>query len=289
MFHTQIIRSAGSSLTVLALATATLVGASGCKSENTPLAVLGTLFLDQQCRCQPPQGGATVPFRNLGRMDIGIVDTYTTCIALQNRLFNPEAFVADTSTTKQLIVNTRDIVLDRAEVTIEGAYEGALQIEVPTYQVILDGTRVPARNQLATNIQLARAITFNLVPTQVADTLRLDPELAAGNDIEVIVYVTFIGHTQSGGEVRGEPYQFPLTLCVGCLSEFPGRSLTQCPSGSVLVQGGSTGISCRPGNDESTVQCQCPTGFSVVNDGTTNGTCVPDDQIQANQAAGQGT
>jgi hypothetical protein len=97
--------------------------------------------------------------------------------------------------------------------------------------------------------------------TALADP-RVSGPVSAGGSVTVVTYTRFFGHTLGGQSVESNEFEFPVTVCYGCLVSFPAdeqSGAAPSPNCGSAVSGSTTAttVPCVPGQDQAIDCAHC--------------------------------
>jgi hypothetical protein len=257
--------------------------AAGC-AENHASVSIRQLMVAQANPASPlactaaPDPGAPKILTSV--LDVALRDNYVAYPLVQNNLYASRALESNRPEQRGLVAQFVDVELT----TVDGANRLSLTDE--NGDAVPSRYRVPARSDLippgaAGNPGFA-VIEMPVIPSNVGRALRerlgctgfaagAPPAPFCSNDsqtIRVTLRPTF--RTQGGVELSSvvgsvwenvAPYSFPLTVCCGCLLNFPPNVDRACRPTGGMAAGGGTGTAttgyCLVGQDFPTLCTSC--------------------------------
>jgi hypothetical protein len=198
------------------------LGASGCADNESSLFVEGILDISSSDCVARPDASAT--FLSIGVLDVGLADGYIAAVQVGNQV------------TQQ--GNRDKLRTETSRIHLEGATGSVFTVDGQEldFEVIGTGFVHPASG---TDPGLA-AMFVNIVTSQQIQTLRDAGPAAWG---QMVVRFRVYGTTLGGKEIESGDYDFPISVCNGCLIEYP-PSANSAPAGMPYECGG--------GDDENT-------------------------------------
>lgn len=217
------------------------LAASACADNDGSLYVVGVI--------QPPIAANGVctytissngPFLSAGILDVAFANSYSPTVLLGNQL-------VAVGNAQQSRVETNRIQLQGSVVRITDAAGSELR----SYTVAAAGILDPASG---TTPGYGSSSTI-LVDPDTASTLRTQLGAAPGTTRTLLTYTKFFGQTLGGTHIESGEYQYPITVCFGCLVSFPaGSADTSKPQpnclGAVGGSSGSVSTPCISGQDQ---------------------------------------
>lgn len=185
------------------------LGASGCADNESSLFVEGVLDISSSDCVARPDASAT--FLSIGVLDLSLADGYVAAVQVGNQV------------TQQ--GNRDKLRTETSRIHLEGATGSVFTVDGQEldFEVIGTGFVHPAAG---TDPGLA-AMFVNIVTSEQIQTLR-----DAGPDAWGTMVVRFrvYGTTLGGKEIESGEYDFPISVCDGCLIQYPPAA-NSAPSG----------------------------------------------------------
>jgi hypothetical protein len=209
----------------VALLVAAGLAASACADNDGSVFVVGVIAPPI-----PANGVCTYtiaptgPFLSAGTVDLGFTNSYTPTVLLGNQL-------VARGNAQESRVETNRIQLQGSVVRITDA-AGA---ELRSYTVAAAGILDPASGTTPGY----GSTTTVLVDPDTAQTLR--SQLTPGTTRTLLTYTKFFGQTLGGTHIESGEYQYPITVCVGCLVSFASGTDTAKPRPNCDAPIGSSG------------------------------------------------
>lgn len=197
-----------------------VLAAAGCAQATPSVAITGVLKADQMCSVQ-----VSNPRLLGGLWDVGAGGSYGIAVVVRNRM------VVRMRAPGPLTIESDDFTLKGATVQLLSggtpATNPAAFGAFGTYNV--DGTGfIPAGTDTTANEGVG---ALDIIPNAVAADLA--PTIAAGSIVDVRAHITPYGDSSGGNHIVLDPFDFPISICNGCL---------MCASALPT-------LACRPGAD----------------------------------------
>jgi hypothetical protein len=246
------------------LVAATMVATEGCTDNNA------TLFIVDVLKVTPPQCTAQVDvtstFLTNGILDVAFAYEYDALMLVANQ-YTPRGQKQNAK------AETTRIVLDGAEINLMNA--AGKPLTNLAGQPLADATGKPVQTSFTvlgsgyvdSNIGEAPgfgAFSAALIPEPVG--FALSKSLAAGGfGSRETVYATVkvFGSSLGNQSVTSAPLTFPITVCIGCLLQFPTTALVPVTGTSQVVCAGNTeavqAVPCHVGQDDP-IDCRLCAG-----------------------------
>lgn len=239
-------------LATSAVATAVALGA--CTSNDTTLFVRGIIT--------PPSTapGATCVFTadanqaflGSGTLDVALADSYQAALAVGSQLIGK----ADPANVR---AETARLFLQGTVVRITDAAGAEIKSFTRLSTTMLD----PAAGSTP-----SYGVFFStLVDPGTVDQLKL--EVQPGTTKRLVAYVKVFGTTLGHQSIESNEFQYPITVCSGCLVAFPPESndtalqaITPGRKRNCAGQGQAAAFPCRMGNDQA-IDCRYCQGNAV--------------------------
>jgi hypothetical protein len=237
----------------LAGAAMTGIGLAACVDTNSSIFVQGVLAPPSQTQqgqacTYTPTAGAN-EFLYQGVLDIAFNNNYSPVLLVASQL-------VPRGNANQLRAESSRVVLQGAEVRITDSTNA----ELSTFTVLGSGYVDPASGGSP------GLGTFSATLVDPATVERLRPDVMANGSRRVIVYARVYGQTTGGVRVQTGEFQFPVTICYGCLVTFPPDSVDLAqPKPNCLAstsQANTVGTPCVYGQDQG-IDCRLCQGNPV--------------------------
>ena len=208
---------------VLALAVATLF--SGCAEQDPDLWIFAALAPDDECEFSVPSGN-NFDARIAGVLDVSFGGSYVLGLGADNTLV-PSESVGFTSTGGTGGLSGNDWEANRVNIQ-----EVSLRFDAPDP---VDGafrtTQIPVSMGIDPGGTVAMVV--EIIPASV--TQALQGLILTGQTVSLMVELEMTGEKLSEASVGSNTFQFPITLCNGCLwglsVDTDGEPVTICNSG----------------------------------------------------------
>lgn len=199
---------------------------SSCVDNQSSVFIYGVMNINSsQCLAQPD---ATAVLQPSGTLDRYFADGYQAALLVGSHL-------TQRGSRQQLRTETSRLEITRAKMTLYGTDNSVISFETPATGLInpSDGTDP---GLAAVFIRMVRA----------EDMKNLGP------DGQIIARVRIEGTTLGGQDLESGDFDYPITVCTGCLISYPSGALTpgtnDCDSASDVM---STTTICFFGQDAS--------------------------------------
>ncbi len=184
------------SASLLALGSLTLI--AGCVDNDSSLFILGVIDTNQStCLAKPDTTSAMLPS---GTMDTEFINSYTADLLVGSQL-------TQQGSREQLRAETSRISLRGAEVTLT-SLNG--QKTYGKYSTVGTGFVDPSSGDAPTYAAMA----VNIIP----------PGIAGLSQTVVLAKIRVFGSTLGGESVTSSELDFPITVCRGCLVQYPASA-----------------------------------------------------------------
>ncbi len=201
---------------------------AGCAENESSMFVIGVAdTTDNDCMLSPSPEG---PFIALGRLDTSIRTSYIAGLVVGNQL-------TERGSRNQLRTETSRVRLEGADIILETAAGG----EVAEFSTIGTGFVHPASGT---------------DPNYGAMYAEIIPANLAVGDGDYVARIKVFGTTLGGQEITSGELRFPISVCFGCLINYPSASLDSTVAGGAdylcaTSASGAVGM----GDDEGTGGC----------------------------------
>lgn len=224
----------------LTLALGAWLIASACVEDTPAMFIVHNAALDADCDPVRTASGDTL---STGVMDLTVARTYRMQLLVENLLSPSGANTLGASAGG--VYEGNRITFTSAIVSIIGPSAG-LTVALPENQELaISGTLEPGGGSVVE----FDAITQGLGEQLAAQLTSRDQRLP------VRVNVQFVGQSTSGAEVESNVFTYPLTICRGCLLNFPADAvnpLDEPPNcGAEVTDSTTVPEPCRAGQDEA--------------------------------------
>ncbi len=250
----RIVARIGATL-VLAGAGGLLASSSGCADNESSLFVRGVMLVDPKtCVVTPDPEGVFIAG---GRLDAAISLGYTGALLVGNQL-------VPRGDGENLRTETSRVELYAADVSIQSLGGSVVQRgdgSAAEYSVPITGFVDPG-----SDADPGYGIAFVLL-IDAATAKDLQATVAATGLVqELVASVIVRGHTLGGNELETPEYQFPISVCSGCLVTFPGEADDPAnPGPDCLLRSNVEQTACLLGQD-SAVDCRlCSASLPACN------------------------
>jgi hypothetical protein len=234
----------------LTLVSGGLAFTAACQHNDSSLFVQNVLYPT------PVASGQTCTYTNnpdqtfltTGSLDVTLQSQYSAWFLLGNQL------VAQ--------ANSQDLMTETSTVNIEGAIvtdTDAAGNQLDYFKSLTSGTVYPSTGTTPGYAAISATILSEKAASAIAGAN--NSNLPTRNTtIVAVAYVKFYGHTLGGTYIESNNFEFPVSLCAGCLINF--ASLAEC-NGVALAQPNCLGatttssslpVPCVPGQD-TYIQC----------------------------------
>jgi hypothetical protein len=203
----------------------------------------GTFFVREALAPPTPSGGQciytpspTALFEASGQVDAAVAQGYAPVFLLANQMIgqgNPALPAVESS---RILVNSAivQVVDPKTNATIENA-------------TVLTSTEIDPASGTTPSYALGPVVLMN-----AATIKHFDPGPGASANI-AITYVQFIGQTLGEQNVSSNVFEFPVSVCHGCLVSVPASAAAGYCKGAVAQT--SNAVACQVGQDQVT-DCQ---------------------------------
>ncbi len=249
---TKYLLSAG----LLALGSLTLV--SGCVDNDSSLFVLGVIDTNQStCVAKPDTTAAMLAS---GTMDTEFTNSYTAALLVGNQL-------TQRGSREQLRTETSRISLRGAEVTLT-SLNG--QKTYGTYSTVGTGFVDPSSG----DAPAYAAMAVSIIP----------PGIAGLSQTVVLAKIRVFGNTLGGESVTSSELDFPITVCQGCLVQYPsaandpvaGSTGYRCTDSASTTTATTAAVQpCLLGQDQAISCTLCVAAHPLCEDPTQNPSYAP--------------
>ena len=222
-----------------------------CADNESTIFVRNVLSAGSDCTVSPDPGGLSRPS---GLLDVALRSEYVASLLVGNHLVaRGDGNRLRTETSRVRLYATEVEVLDAS-----GAVLGRSDGSVAAFSVPISGFAEPAAGATP-GFGIAGTV---LIDAATAASFRSSLG-ASGATANVIARVVVRGRTLGGTEVETPPFEYPITICSGCLVAFPAETDDPAKPGldcDVAVQAADP--ICLPGQDEA-VPCSLCRGNPV--------------------------
>jgi hypothetical protein len=226
--------------------------AAGCVEDTPALFIVHNSQLDTSCA--PVTRGNPVPFQGSGTLDVTVASEYWMFPRVEN-LMSPSGSVSLGRTGGTTTGGTRyegnRVTLRQAVVSFRTP--SGFDVAMPrNLKIPLSGTLDPNGN-VVTHLRV--------INSALVSQLRASPQLAERSaSVPVTVEVRLEGESTSGTGVESNVFTYPLSLCRGCLLQFPAAADDPDVPGFDCLAGFGEGApsldaACYPGQD-SPLDCR---------------------------------
>ena len=238
-----------------ALAALSLAGlaalSQACADNESTLFVQSVLAESDDCTVTPDPGAL---MRLGGTMDVALASEYGVSLLVANHL-------VARGDENRLRTETSRVHLYASEVEVQDASGNVLS----SFSVPIAGFADPSRGD-SPGFGVAGTILIDAGTAQAARGALQ----GTGGTQNLIARVVVLGRTLGGTEVETPPFDYPVTLCYGCLVAFPPEADDPASPGfdcDAAAEVQTEGL-CRPGQDEAVPcslcrgnpACEPPTG-----------------------------
>lgn len=243
-------RLLGQSLAVLVVGTLATALTPACAENDQSIfvrAVLGPPLNRQNGQCIYT-ADLTQPLISEGTLDVGLRDTYEVHLLVGSQMVGR----TDDKSTR---VESNRVHLNGAVVRVTDPNGG----EISTFTSLGSSFVDPETNNNPTYSPLILTALDAKTVAKIAAPLPDPPTAAAAfPSVLVSVYIKVFGTTLGGTDVESAEFQFPVSVCKGCLIDFktgddPAVKGVDCSL--PLASGGTVAAPCNLGQDEA-VPCQ---------------------------------
>jgi hypothetical protein len=214
-----------------------------CSDNNSSLFITNVLYPP------PPQCTITADVTSTalgsGTLDLEFTKSYKAALLVGNQL-------TSRGSKQTLRTETSRVTLRGAEITLTTSTGQEL------YKFSVNGTGfVDVSRGEDSGFGL---FGTELIPASIGEKLTEDLMIPAGGSNQVIALVRVFGTTLGNQELTSSELSFPITVCTGCLIEYPLAALVPIgPNGATQVCArGATELpvpGCRPGQDDK-IDCR---------------------------------
>jgi hypothetical protein len=218
---------------LVAVIAATIALSQGC-AEHEASVLLVQFNRQLEADCSLRASGAQVVVRPRGYLDLSVTNEYLIFPQLLNGLRRSSVITGKAQ--DQLQAENSHISIRGAKINYIVADIG---IELPQNQfVFTSGSIAPFSQSL---------VEAQAIPPLVGEFLRAAPALQERySSVEMIVEITFEGELQDGTTVRSNRFAYPITVCRGCLINYPVSPEFCCAPEAW----GNLTFPCFPGQDD---------------------------------------
>ncbi|MGH7285916.1 MAG: hypothetical protein ACRELY_30730 [Polyangiaceae bacterium] len=245
-------RNRGRFLALSGFLISTALMASACSHNDASIVVRDVLAPPQ------PQNGQcaytsdpTQAFESSGVLDVALLASYTPIVLVGN----------------QLIARNDNVNLkaETARVTLQGAVvhvDDTAGNEINSFTSLSSGFIDPGTG----GVPSYGPIALTLIDPKTSSALASSIAASGVKTKEVIAHFTVFGQTAGGDDIESDEFQFPISVCNGCLVSFPADSVDpvesaanggapNCDAAVASSSGGSTITPCVIGQDQ-VVDCR---------------------------------
>jgi hypothetical protein len=181
------------------LALATAVASSSCVDNDSSLFVYGVMSITStQCLAKPDASAVFIPE---GTLDRAFADGYQAALLVGSHL-------TQRGSRDKLRTETSRLSITGAHMTLYGTNGAVIEFDTPATGLVNPSS--------GTDPGLA-AVFARLVRSTDMDQL--------GEDGQMIARIKILGTTLGGQDIESGDFDFPITICTGCLVTYPADAL----------------------------------------------------------------
>jgi len=181
------------------LALGTAIASSSCVDNESSLFVYGVMEITStQCLAKPDASAVFIPE---GTLDRAFADGYQAALLVGSHL-------TQRGSRDKLRTETSRLSITGAHMTLYGTNGSVIEFDTPATGLVNPSS--------GTDPGLA-AVFARLVRQKDLESL--------GEDGQMIARIKILGSTLGGQEIESGVFDFPITLCTGCLVAYPADAL----------------------------------------------------------------
>jgi len=185
------------------LALGAALASSSCVDNDSSFFIYGVMDItSSQCIAKPDSTASLIPE---GTLDTAVADGYQAAILVGSHL-------TQRGSREKLRTETSRLSITGAHITLYGTQGAVIEFDTPATGLV----------NPASGTDPGLAAVF-------ARLVRYDDMDKLGPDGQMIARIKILGTTLGGQEIESAVFDYPITLCTGCLVVYPSEALDPNP------------------------------------------------------------